>query len=46
VSKAGRKAFRGHRSLKAKLTLSVTDAAGHRGTQSRTVKLTRAKKKR
>jgi CSLREA domain-containing protein len=45
VTKAGRKAFRGHKSLKAKLTLSVTDAAGHKGTQSRTVKLARAKKK-
>jgi CSLREA domain-containing protein len=45
VSKAGRKAFRGHRSLKAKLTVSVTDSAGHKGSQSRSVKLTRAKKK-
>ncbi|HEY1595354.1 MAG TPA: choice-of-anchor Q domain-containing protein [Thermoleophilaceae bacterium] len=45
VTKAGRKAFRGHRSIKAKLTLSVTDAAGHKGTESRSVKLARAKKK-
>jgi CSLREA domain-containing protein len=45
VSSAGRKAFRGHRSLKAKLTLSVTDSAGHKGTQSRTVTIARAKKK-
>ncbi len=46
VTRAGRKAFRGHRSLSAKLTLSLTDAAGHKGTQSRTVRLKRAKKKR
>jgi hypothetical protein len=46
VTRAGRKAFRGHKSLKAKLTLSVTDAAGHKGTQSRTVRLARPKKKR
>jgi hypothetical protein len=44
VTKAGRKAFRGHRRVSARLTLSVTDAGGHKGSQSRTVKLTRAKK--
>jgi hypothetical protein len=44
VSRAGRKAFHGHKSLSAKITLTVTDAAGHKGTQSRTVKLARAKK--
>jgi hypothetical protein len=30
--------------VSARLTLSVTDAGGHKGSQSRTVKLTRAKK--
>src|SRR6185437_10123429 len=44
VTKAGRNALRGHRSMSAKLTLRVTDAAGHKGSQSRTVKLARAKK--